>query len=79
MAKGKKTKKEVEPKVEKVTDPVVKLEAVTKYFALYRFEGNRIGAPILVGDEVFAKDFGGEKALEERVAKKHVEKKEVEV
>jgi len=56
---------------------VEKVETVVKYIALYRFSGNRRGGDILVGDEVFAKDFGGEEALAERVEKKHVEKTEV--
>jgi hypothetical protein len=60
-------------------EPKVETETVVKYYALYQFSGNRRGGDILKGQEVFAKDFGGEEALEDRVDKKHIEERTVEV
>lgn len=79
MAKGKnKTVKKVTIEDPEVIAEIEK-ETVTKYYALYQFAGNRNGGDILVGDEVFAKDFGGDEYLAERVKKEHVEERQVEV
>lgn len=54
-----------------------KKETVIKYTSLVRFSGNRRGGDILIGQEVFAKDFGGDEALDSQVARGQVKKTEV--
>lgn len=54
-----------------------KVETVYEYTSLVRFSGNRRGGDILIGEPVFAKDFGGDEALESQVDRGQVKKTEV--